>query len=363
MAEYVEIDFLDVETKSSGDAICLRYEWGAQTFIHVVDGGFLDTGEKVVSQIRQFYGNPPRIHHVVATHPDGDHAAGLRKVLEEFDVGTLWMLRPWEYAAQLIHRFPTYTSVDALRSRLKAVYPNLAALETIAAARGITIAEPFQGRVIGAFQVLAPTKSRYLDCIVDSERTPEAAEEPKGVGETVAQVFEKIAAKVTHYVKALWGTETFPPEETSAENEMSVVQFARIDGINIVLTADTGRKGLAEAADYAPQAGLTLPGVDMFQAPHHGSRRNVSSELLDRWLGQKLPAALPAGQKRFDVIISSAKEDEDHPRKSVVRAMIHRGGKVATTEGKTVRYSTDNAPSRAGWLTTPAEPYPDEEET
>ena len=33
MAEFFEIDFLDVETKSSGDAICVRYELGGETYI------------------------------------------------------------------------------------------------------------------------------------------------------------------------------------------------------------------------------------------------------------------------------------------------------------------------------------------
>ncbi|WP_352781352.1 MBL fold metallo-hydrolase [Mesorhizobium sp. M0244] len=43
-----------------------------------------------------------QIDHVVATHNDGDHALGLVAVLEHFDPGVLWMLRPWMYADELI---------------------------------------------------------------------------------------------------------------------------------------------------------------------------------------------------------------------------------------------------------------------
>lgn len=51
MADFYEIDFLDVETSSSGDAICLRYTINGFQYIHVVDGGFQDTGSKIVDHI------------------------------------------------------------------------------------------------------------------------------------------------------------------------------------------------------------------------------------------------------------------------------------------------------------------------
>jgi hypothetical protein len=127
-----------------------------------------------------------------------------------------------------------------------------------------------------------------------------------------------------------------------------------------LLTADAGRGALSEAADYAPAARLTLPGIHRFQVPHHGSRRNVSTEPLDRWLGSRR-AAQPQRQELFNALISSAKKDEAHPRKAVVRAMIHRGGSVATTEGKTVRSSL-NAPNREGWVAATPLPHPDEQE-
>lgn len=57
--------------------------------IHVVDGGFQSTGSTIVSHIKQHYGVDPYIDHVVVTHPDGDHAGGLRTVLEEMNVGAL----------------------------------------------------------------------------------------------------------------------------------------------------------------------------------------------------------------------------------------------------------------------------------
>ena len=362
MSDFFEIDFLNVESSKSGDAIPLRYHLGGTTYIHVVDGGFQDTGDKVVEHIKKYYGNPRYIDRVVASHPDGDHTGGLRRVLQEFEVKELWMLRPWLYANEIIDRFSRFTSVENLQIRLKKIYPNIAALEEIAVEKGIPIQAPFQGAGLGAFRVLAPTKTRYLDLIVESEKTPEAEKEAR---ETGAQTFRALLGQATERAisvwKAAWGVEVFSSAETSAENEMSVVQYANLCGARIVLTADAGRAGLSEAADYAPFVGLPLPGVDRFQVPHHGSRRNVSTEVLDRWLGPRLSSKPSEGEERFTAIVSAAKKDEDHPRKAVVRAFIHRGAKVYTTEKAGLR-TAHNAPDREGWSSATSMDYPEEQE-
>lgn len=362
MENFFEIDFLDVESTKSGDAITIRYAVDGVTFIHVVDGGFQDTGSKVIAHIKKHYGNPTYIDRVVVTHPDGDHAGGLRNVLEEFEVGELWMLRPWLYADKIIDRFSRFTSVDNLKKRLRDIYSNIAALEKIAEERGIAIYEPFQGAKIGSFTVMAPTKNRYLDLIVESERTPEAVkDEQADTTNNFKAICEAAKFKVIEFIRSAWGVETFSSDETSSENEMSVIQYTRLHGQRILLTGDAGRTGLAEAADFAPSVGLSLPGVDRFQVPHHGSRRNVSTEILDRWLGGRLSKIPKEGNETFSAMISAAKTDNHHPRKAVIRAMIHRGAKVVSTEESDLR-SGYNAPARDGW--SPAKPlqYPEEQE-
>ncbi|WP_198957623.1 hypothetical protein [Bradyrhizobium canariense] len=170
----------------------------------------------------------------------------------------------------------------------------------------------------------------------------------------------KLIEPVVSFIKAGWGSERFSSEETSVENEMSVVQFAYLNGHKIVLTGDAGRSALTEAAEFAPQAGLYLPGVDRFQVPHHGGRRNVSTELLDRWLGPRLAQLLPDGQELFTAMISAADEDAEHPRKAVRRAMLHRGALICTTEDGAFSV-WNNAPYR-GWGRVANKPYPDEQE-
>jgi beta-lactamase superfamily II metal-dependent hydrolase len=136
-----------------------------------------------------------------------------------------------------------------------------------------------------------------------------------------------------------------------------LVQYANLCGEKILLTGDAGRATLFEAIDYAPVVGLILPGIDRIQVPHHGSRHNVSTELLDELLGPKLDTL----QKNFTSIISAAKEDKNHPRKAVIRAFMHRGGKVITTEGSNIR-TGHNAPPRERWTSVESVPYPEDQE-
>lgn len=356
MSDYFEIDFLDVESKKSGDAVPLRYSINGNQRIHVTDGGFQATGDKLVTHINKYYGNPSYIDSVLVTHPDGDHAGGLRKLFEEYEIGELWMLRPWLYADELIDRFSRFTSVENLAKRLREIYPNIAALEDLAIESGTVIKEPFQGHNIGEFHVLAPSKVRYLGLVVESEKTPEATNTEQAL---LMEAMGVAVRKAINFIRSAWGEEVFPEEDTSPENNMSVIQYANLCGKRVLLTGDAGRAAMNEAADYAPYVGLVLPGIDRIQVPHHGSRHNVSTEVLDRWLGNRLGQQPSEGS--FTAIVSASKEDSDHPRKSVVRAFIHRGARVITTEGSDKR-TGHNAPEREGWVAVDPMPYPEDQE-
>jgi beta-lactamase superfamily II metal-dependent hydrolase len=351
MPDYYEIDFRQVHTSKSGDAIAIRYQIGAQWYVHLVDGGYSTSAPEVATFIRGTYGTNV-INHVVVTHPDRDHAEGLAPILEQFQVGALWMLRPWNYAAILRPYFPLYQSDEAVAKRLQDEYPYIFDLEQIARRRGIAIHEPFQGSYIGAFRVLAPSPGRYLQLIIQSEKTPKAG--PVGILAGLMQA----AAPAIRLVKAGWGSEKFSAEPTSVENEMSVIQYAVLCGDKILLTGDAGRDGLTEAAHYAVSNGHAVP-VNRFQAPHHGGRHNLSSDLLDFWVGPRLAQAVPKGQEKFEAVISAAKEDAAHPRKAVLRGLRHRGAYVLTTEEMPIILQRNSSRT---WTMVENVPYPDEQE-
>jgi len=327
----------------------LRYGHAANYSIHVVDGGTLESGEKLVEHINAHYSETSYIDHIVCTHSDDDHTSGLRKVIEAFDVGSITMNRPWLYADEIIHLFHDQRmTVESLEQHLRDAYPILNEIEATAIERGIVINEAFQGMMIGDFTILAPSRDRYLSLIPELSRTPEAAK-----AESMSEGLLGILKKAIDWVTESWGVETLEEDvETSAANETSIVQMAELDGQKVLLNGDAGIISLNEAADYAEAVGLLTP-LRFIQVPHHGSRHNVSPSILNRWIGD--PVA--EGEVRnVTAFASVAKGADTHPRKKVVNAFLRRGVKVYSTKGKVVRHS-HSMPDRDGWTAATAHEF------
>lgn len=352
-----EIDFLPVgENSSSGDAICLRYGSVATGFkIHVVDGGFRDTGETIVQHISAHYGAPTFIDHVVLSHADNDHAGGLIKVMETFHIGTLWMNRPWLYAEEIAKDFKYGWTSDGLRKKLRELYPTLVELEEIATRNRVEIKEAFQGAQIGDFYVLAPSRERFLTLVPQFDKTPAPLVAARST------LYGEAARALIQWVKETWTGETLSdrPEPTSASNESSVVQLGLVDGKELLLTADAGPGGLTEAADYLVSRRYNKQGLSFVQVPHHGSRRNVTPAVLNWWLGTPLPRK--EDQPRGCAFCSAGKNDPNHPRHKVANAFTRRGYPVISTKGSGKQHHHE-LPLHNGWEVVYPMPFFDDVE-
>lgn len=344
-----EIDFLPVGD-SNGDAICVRYGSDATGYtIHVIDGGYKDTGETIIAHVQRYYGAPTYIDHVVLSHADADHASGLLAVVEHFEVGTLWMNRPWLYANEIIEAFHGNYTVAGLTQAIREAYPILVELEDIATSKGTPVREVFAYDQIGAFAVLAPTRERYLSLIPEFSRTPPSYAKPvKGF---LDRIFEVAKSAVRFF--ETWDHEKLeenPPAVTAA-NESSVVQMGRFDGNAALLTADVGPTGLTEAADIANALGIFTP-LRFVQVPHHGSRRNVTPSVLNRWLGEPIPE----GGRRGTAFCSVGINKPEYPRKRVQNAFLRRGYGVIPTRD-TWKTHFHGLPPKPGLVPVEPEPF------
>jgi beta-lactamase superfamily II metal-dependent hydrolase len=340
-----EIDFLPVgSSKKSGDAIAMRVGTPAAHEIIVIDGGNLEAGELLVDHIRYHYGNPSFIDHVVCTHPDDDHTSGLRRILENFRVGTVWIHQPWNHAAKLVDSFKHRWTEQGLANHLRnECFPIVAEICDAAVAQGAELREPFQGQTIGPFRVLAPSLSRYLELVPEMSRTPAS----KTIQETARDFLARTAETVFSVFES-WTVETLrDPDQgaNSPSNESSVVLFGDVNGQRVLLTGDVGVAGLHEAYVYAAILGHNVVSPNLIQIPHHGGRRNVSPAILDTLLGSRLP---DEGVLRGWGIASAAKEDPHHPRRVVLNAFRRRGYICGATEGMNLCFY-HNFPKRDGY--------------
>jgi beta-lactamase superfamily II metal-dependent hydrolase len=132
--------------------------------------------------------------------------------------------------------------------------------------------------------------------------------------------------------------------DTSPCNNTSAITYWQIDGRRILLTGDAGVPAMRNAADHAAQLGHG-PGAPLalFQAPHHGSRRNLTPSLLDDLLGTRdLPFSTDT-----TAVVSASKDAPKHPSPKVTNALQRRGASVFTSENGTLLHH--NGGNGRGW--------------
>jgi beta-lactamase superfamily II metal-dependent hydrolase len=357
-----EIEFLPVGNGSKpGDAIVVRYGNVNAWELLVVDGGNLDSGKALVSHVKNNFGDNAVVTHALVTHPDTDHASGMREVLDGLPVRNLWLHIPWQFAAVARPYFANKNWTDqGLAQELRKEYDILDDLVTTALKKKIAIQRPFAGMSVGPFRVVSPYQNLYPYFIPQFDRTPdpdqaalEAARfwigKPPGF---VAELLEKAAAKLQHWITETWENERLRDGGvTSASNETSVVLYGDFGlGHRVLLTGDAGIWGLTMANCFAEQMGLAMQDFMFVQIPHHGSRRNVGPSILNTILGPIKPNGAPPHATAF---VSAPKNDDTHPRKMVLNAFIRRGYKVGATQGSKIVF-WGGFPARQGYgpLTT-----------
>jgi beta-lactamase superfamily II metal-dependent hydrolase len=347
-----EIDFMSVGTgEKNGDAIAIRFGTPGNYKVLVYDGGTQESGASLVAHIRKSY-QTERVDYVVNSHPDRDHASGLSVVLEELEVGELWMHQPWKYSAEIRDYFHDRRITDqSLADRLQAKMAAAYKLEQLAEEKGVKVCEPFEGAIIGGyFQVLSPGEDWYVHTLVpEFEKSPALKKAALEAYDSLSSLFKSALEKAREWVEENWHLETLSENVcTSSENESSVVLFASIAGKGILLTGDAGVRALDRAAEFAESRGIDLPNSITFaQIPHHGSRHNVSPSVLNRLLGA--PRA-QTDKTRGSAYASVAPNCSTHPRPTVSNAFIRRGFKVRKTSGETIRHYYQ-MPAREGWST------------
>lgn len=349
MNESLQIDFLAVISgEKSGDAIAFRYGDFSERKLYkvvVIDGGTLQSGADLVEHLKTHY-ETNHVDLVICTHPDADHASGLRQVIRNCTVGELWMHLPWKHSAYISHLFHDGRITDnSLSQRLKDEYNYIHELEQIANNNGIKIREPFAGKEFdnGKIQVLGPETSYYRELVPHFARSPEINEN------TFVKAFTTLTEKAVAWIDETFDIETLDNSgKTSSENLSSSVVLLNLNGEKYLFTGDAGIESMEKVINYCKINNIDISNIKFFQVPHHGSRRNISPAILN-------------AIKCKGAYISASKESEKHPSKKVINALIRRGAEVFSTEGTGFCHKM-NSKSREGWSSAKSHPFYDQVE-
>jgi beta-lactamase superfamily II metal-dependent hydrolase len=340
-----EIDYIPVgDGERGGDAIALRFGNLAgpreQQGVIVIDGGTKESGEQLVDLIKNQYGTD-YVNSAISTHPDQDHASGLCVLLENLNVGTLLMHKPWEHGEEIkkLFRYGRITAAG-LEDKLEKSLQNASDLQSIAERRGIPILEPFQGMNLdNTLYVLGPSKG-YYECLLPHFKDMPA---PKASLSLFAPVV-KVAEEVVQWVQDHIGIDLLDDDDdtTSATNNTSTIILFYIDGQKLLFTGDAGKTALLNAIAYAESLNVSLSDLRFLGVPHHGSKRNINSKILQK---------IKAGTAFISVPQDSAK----HPAKKVTNALQKYGASVFVTRGSFLLHHYQG--NLRGWGNVKPEPF------
>ena len=276
-----EIRFFQVGSASKGgDAILIRLldEFRKPTVI-VVDGGYKETGEKIIDYLQKI--DISIIDLVINTHPDIDHISGLIRLFEEQSliIKKLIMNRPWRDSNITADYFADNRITDkSVNKRMTEAFNYAYQLEQKAIAKigEDNIIHPVVGNnYFDCLTILSPSKDFYRTKLIESDKTPTTLD-----NDSSTKTFAKTMGVLVSYIK---GQMKWYDEETTPINETSIVTLLNMPDKVYLLTADAGRNDLKEALDYIDSInGIANQSVNVLQLPHHGSRKNISPELIRR---------------------------------------------------------------------------------
>lgn len=349
-----ELDFLPVgEATKSGDAILFRFwdetigETEENQKVCLIDGGYAENGENIKKHIDKYY-KTSTIDLVISTHPDLDHIGGLAYILENFTVKKLWLHRPWQehLVNGLSDCFKDGRVTDnSIKNKLQEGLNKAYELEQLAISKNIPVEDPFTDLTAfnGIVTVLNPTIEYYKELLTEFRCTPEPT----------IKTNESTIAKLVKNIKKIfenWAIDNLEDEPvTSAENNSSAVILLKITSSQyILLTSDAGVPALSNVTEKLSEMGIKDK-IVYYQIPHHGSKHNINTKLLNNLIGNIVDEGLTINR---GACVSVAKNsDYKHPSQAVINAFVRRGIKPSTTKGSNLCKHSSDIPTREGYST------------
>lgn len=269
-----------------GDALWVEYGDPAAPHRMLIDGG--PPSRSTLDRIRTSIAERPRpeggpdLDLLVVTHIDADHIGGILGLLE--DRGTylhardLWF-NGWRHlpSDRLGAKQAEALSAAIVRRRLAwnrdfdgeaVMVPDQGPLPVVELPGGMRLT------------LLSPTREAL------AELRPVWEREVRKAGMVPGHPAEQAEAQLDRL-----GDDEIEPEELAAEefeddrseaNRASIAMLAEFEGRSLLLTGDAHAGALAGGLRrLADERGAERLPVDAFKLPHHGSRHNISQEVLE----------------------------------------------------------------------------------
>ncbi|WP_288251609.1 MBL fold metallo-hydrolase [uncultured Hydrogenophaga sp.] len=294
---------------------CLWIEYGASIAPHrvLIDAGTPGTFERLKPYLEKVRSNAPSHELLVITHVDDDHIGGCLKVLSDPEISAqfrnIWF-NGYDHLAQLAQdeSFGAVQGERLTQAVIDRKIPWNVHFGNEAVVRDkddLPVTVELQG---GAkVTVLGPSRAKlekllphWRKVVTDAGLVPGGVSRPEPESED-EEAFGRID------IEDMARTES--KDDTAVANGSSIALLIQYEGRSFLLAADSHPEDLL-AGIKAFTGGKRLS-VDVFKLPHHGSKGNVTAELLD---------AVDTNV----VVFSSSGARFRHPDKEAVARVIKR---------------------------------------
>ena len=273
-----------------GDALWVEYGSKSRARRILIDGGVLGTFDTLRSRIEDL-GGPRRFELMVVTHVDNDHIDAMVKLLASdtvFEVGDFWF-NAWDQISEdRLGAKQGEMLTDLIRER---EFAHNAKADS--GPIGLP-SDPTGGlarfELPGGMEitVLGPTATDLANLRKTWKKVIEDAGLEPGGEFTGAKLLEdapryakdRLGSKPPNLER--WANRAFK-EDGSAPNASSISLLLEYKGKSALLTGDARSDSLCAGIDrLLAERGLEKLQIDVLKLPHHGSKHNVSSDLISR---------------------------------------------------------------------------------
>lgn len=303
-----EVVYLNVE---NADAILIKYSINNNDCIILIDSGSVSSGEKIKDYITtKWYTN--RINLAICTHPDSDHIGGFFYLFNDREViiEELWVNTPHDVLVSPWGCLYEKTWKDeSLKLFMHPTDSNSINLIDLAKAKGCVVDTAFTGKLysFAPLLVLRPTREEfvsYANLMLNESKSYSIKTDDSWPFIDTGDYSAQVARSEIDSEK----------DDGSVTNASSIILvFHPKENHKFLFLGDANRESIKKVLDKDINCWLRQCVV---KVPHHGSRHNLSSSLIDKM------------QPKFSVI--SAKGTVKHPSRGVVYCLA-RYGRVYST--------------------------------
>lgn len=309
-----EVHYLNV---SDADSIIIRYNDGQSRYIVLIDAGNVGDSDKIKNYIWNHW-KTYTIDLAICTHPDSDHKGGFFGLLND---GIVTINKFWLNTPEDVVKEDEYNNLYPRRNRLSHCRECYAHPTDIQSPNLVDLALS-KCSVYGVYHgirhshipisVVGPSLDFYYPLAIEILKNNKRKKDEDN------SIYEDVTCFSSVQAKSSIDNET---DDCSPTNAGSIILlFEPADGCKFLLLGDANRAAITDAiSNNANLSGCRI------KVPHHGSKHNLTSALID-----KLAPTCA---------IISAKGSQKHPSRGIVHCLsnhcnvysTHRSGHLSHT--------------------------------